>query len=275
MTTFTTEQLEQLTTAFRETLHAEIGTLRAVQDDLERARGLLDVERAAHAVTAEANESLGAKLEAAEAELRLAQADLEHARRAIVEGQKLAADRGEEVRGRGEDLLEYDRGIERVARALFPTKDAERVLECAEDAEELCTVLAHRAHALRTRLGEPPLLAVDASGVRLAGVPVDALNDFLKRHTAKAEAEAEPLRSATLGIVQELAALMVRHCAPPAAGLLGGTAVVEPAEPLNPGETPECGARPHPGLISPMTCTRPRGHEGPHVTANGSSWWGG
>ena len=122
--------------------------------------------------------------------------------------------------------------------------------------------------------------------LRRGSVPIDALETFLKRHTGKAEAEAEPLRSAQLGMVQELAALMVRHTAPAGAGLLGGTALVTGAsvrqlaglrwrdvpevgeqleamrEELNPGEVPECGS------VCPdspsLRCTRPRGHADNH-----------
>lgn len=104
--------------------------------------------------------------------------------------------------------------------------------------------------------------------LRRGSAPINALEAFLQRHTGKAEQEAEPLRSAQLGLVQELAALMVRHTAPAAAGLLGGTALVDEQleamreEPLNPGEVPECGAV-CPGNPA-VRCTRPRGHASNH-----------
>lgn len=127
---------------------------------------------------------------------------------------------------------------------------------------------------------------IERGGAReVASIPVEALNTFLKRHTSKAEAEAEPLRSAQLGMVQELAALMVRHTAPAAAGLLGGTALVDEqleamreGEPLNPGEVAECGAQ-RPGSVvadsyATSCCARPAGHDGRHLTPSGAEWEG-
>lgn len=282
----------------------------------------------------------------------------------VAELEQLAADRGEEVRGRGEDLRVYLRAVERIAEELrgrarhadetarnhrnvvhqvdidagaigtsegrarayrnaaelldkledraehivdhaaetlaqlevtlgthlvgHPTDDSEAVrwgrvagrvlalveLEQAQGRHD--AAVAAELERVQDGLSEAqrrhPLFTVDATGVRLAGVPVDALEAFLKRFEGKASAEAEPVRGALLGVVQELAALMVRHCAPAGAGLLGGTALVEPA-PLNPGETPECGAKRFGVGLEPW-CTRPAGHQGEHMSARGALWGG-
>lgn len=209
-------------------------------------------------------------------------ADLE---RQLDEQTKLADDRGDEVRGRGEDLRKYEAGLERVVRALYDGHAADNLLL----EEEVAAVVA----PVVVRIS---MLRLLASG---GPIPIDALEAFLKRHTERAETEAEPLRSVRLGFVQDLAALMVRHCAPRAVGLLGGTALVEPAEigrcscgavfmegssphehecpldePLNPGETRECGAvLPHDGgARSRFRCGRPVGHEGHHLSAQGDTW---
>lgn len=67
---------------------------------------------------------------------------------------------------------------------------------------------------------------------------------------------------------------MVRHCAPAGAGLLGGAALVEPAEGgevvsaehIN-GIVAECGAG-----RGGHSCTRPLGHGGQHECISGFAW---
>lgn len=119
-------------------------------------------------------------------------ADLEHEVAETVNEREhfkaLAADRGEEVRGRGEDLRKYEAGLERVVRALFDVKKADD-LWLEEDVDAIVGSVVLRITMLR----------ILSSGA--TPIPIDALEAFLKRYETKACAEAEPVRGALLGVV--------------------------------------------------------------------------